>query len=117
MCASAAPIKVSAAPAVEPPAVIGWILAHLDRTTRAAEPKPELALHSACAPPRQSALLFGVEIDSCTRCGSKLKIIASIEEPLVIAKILSHLQRTAPDQYPAALPLGARAPPARSRLR
>ncbi len=28
---------------------------------------------------------------TCTRCGGQLKIIASIEEPQLIAKILSHL--------------------------
>jgi hypothetical protein len=33
------------------------------------------------------------------------------EEPEVIAKILAHLEKTAPDQYPPELPLGARAPP------
>jgi hypothetical protein len=38
-------------------------------------------------------------------------IIASIEEPGVIAKILAHLERTAPDQCQSELPLGARAPP------
>lgn len=60
--------------------------------------------------------VFGIEIDSCARCGGKLKIIASIEEPEVIAKILSHLQRTAPDQCQTELPLGARAPPGQSSL-
>jgi hypothetical protein len=39
--------------------------------------------------------VFGIEIEHCLRCGGKLKIIASIEDPAVIAKILSHLQRTA----------------------
>jgi hypothetical protein len=34
----------------------------------------------------------------------------------VIAKILSHLQRIAPERYSAELPLGARAPPGQSRL-
>ncbi len=28
--------------------------------------------------------VFGIEIDSCGRCGGKLKVIASIEEPEVI---------------------------------
>lgn len=41
--------------------------------------------------------VFGVEIDRCTRCGGRLAILASIEEPEVIAKILAHLQKTAPD--------------------
>ena len=35
----------------------------------------------------------------------------AIEEPQVIATILSHLQRTAPEQDQTALPLGARALP------
>ena len=48
--------------------------------------------------------------------GGKLKILTSIEEPQVIAKILWHLQRTAPEQYPSQLPLGARAPPVQASL-
>jgi PAS domain S-box-containing protein len=35
--------------------------------------------------------VFGVEIECCARCGGQLKIIASIEEPQLNAKILSHL--------------------------
>jgi hypothetical protein len=34
----------------------------------------------------------------------------------VIAKILAHLQHTAPEQYQAELPLGVRAPPQQSSL-
>jgi hypothetical protein len=49
-------------------------------------------------------------------CGGKLKIIASIEEPAVIAKILSHLEKTAPEHHQAELPLGARAPPGQVSL-
>jgi hypothetical protein len=53
---------------------------------------------------------------ACARCGGELKIIASIEEPQLIAKILSHLERAAPEQYQSELPLVARGPPAQSRL-
>jgi hypothetical protein len=60
--------------------------------------------------------VFGVEIQACARCGGKLKVIASIEEPAVIEKIVAHLERTAPDQCQSERPLGARAPPAQSRL-
>lgn len=35
---------------------------------------------------------------------------------LLIAKILSHLERTAPEQYQSELLLGARAPPVQSSL-
>ena len=51
--------------------------------------------------------VFGVEIGRCTRCSGKLK---------VIAKILAHLQKTAPNQHQPELPLGARAPPTQARL-
>jgi hypothetical protein len=60
--------------------------------------------------------VFGVEINTCARCGGKLEVIASIEEPGVIARILAHLQRTAPDSHQTELPLGARAPPQQARL-
>ena len=60
--------------------------------------------------------MFGIDIEACARCGGKLKVVASIEEPAVIGKILAHLERTAPDQQQAELPLGARAPPVQTRL-
>ena len=60
--------------------------------------------------------VFGVEINACVRCGGKLKVIASIEEPQVIARILAHIRKTASDQNQAEPPLGARAPPTQARL-
>jgi hypothetical protein len=41
---------------------------------------------------RRLKRVFGVQIESCARCGGELKIIASIEEPQLIAKILSRLK-------------------------
>ena len=38
------------------------------------------------------------------------------KKPAVIGEILAHLERTAPDQHQAELPLGARAPPVQTRL-
>jgi len=78
--------------------------------------KPAAPRHVALGWAQRLKRVFGVEIQSCARCGGKLKIIASIEEPAVIAKILAHLERSAPEQYQPELPLGARAPPAQSRL-
>ena len=73
------------------------------------------------SPPRRMHLtrfhgVFGIEIDHYARCGGKLKIIASIKDPQVIAKILSDLERTAAERHQPDLPLGARAPPVPSRL-
>ena len=61
-------------------------------------------------------LSYPLEIECCARCGGELKIIASIEEPQLIAKILSHLERAAPGQYQSELALGARGPPGQSSL-
>jgi hypothetical protein len=41
---------------------------------------------------RRLKRVFGIEIACCARCGGKLQVIASIEEPQVIAKILAHLE-------------------------
>ncbi|MBK6349320.1 MAG: hypothetical protein IPF50_05725 [Proteobacteria bacterium] len=73
--------------------------------------KPATPRHVAMNWAKRLKRVFGIDIEACARCGGKLRVIASIEEPEVIAKILAHLERTAPDQYPSELPLGARAPP------
>ena len=67
--------------------------------------------HVAMSWARRLKRVFGVEIEGCVRYGGQLKIIASIEEPQLIAKMLSHLGRAAPEQYQKELPLGARGPP------
>ncbi len=78
--------------------------------------KPPAPRHLAMSWARQLKRVFGIEIEDCARCGGKLKLIASIEEPEAIAKILAHLEKTAPDQFQPELPLGARAPPGQARL-
>jgi hypothetical protein len=79
-----------------------------------AEPPPPR--HVAMSWARRLKRVFGIEIDTCQRCGGNLRIIASIEQPEVIAKILAHLERVAPEPYSAEWPLGARAPPSQARL-
>src|SRR5262245_35516053 len=69
---------------------------------------------STCSAGRRR--LVGIEIDTCARCGGKLKVIASIEGPQVIATILAHLEKTSPDERQVELPLAARAPPTQARL-
>ncbi len=60
--------------------------------------------------------VFGIEVDRCGRCAGKLRIIASIEEPVVIARILAHLDKVAADQSPERVSEKARAPPTQVRL-
>ena len=78
--------------------------------------KPITPRHVAMTWAQRLKRVFGVEINTCARCGGKLKVIASIEEPQVIARILAHLEKTAADPHQAELPLGARAPPTQARL-
>jgi hypothetical protein len=54
--------------------------------------------------------VFGIEIETCEQCGGAVKVIASIEDPLVIQKILSHLN-TKNDEVVELLPPQSRAPP------
>ena len=35
--------------------------------------------------------VFGIDLEHCPQCGGELKIIAAIEEPAVIVRILTHL--------------------------
>lgn len=71
---------------------------------------PSTPRHVAMSWARRLKRVFGIEIDTCTRCGGALKIVASIEEPELIAKILAHLERRATEPQQIELPLGARAP-------
>jgi hypothetical protein len=47
--------------------------------------------------------VFDIDIEHCPNCGGALKIIAAIEDPAVIAKILTHLglPARAPPRSPA----------------
>jgi len=51
-----------------------------------------------------------IDIETCPDCGGKLRVIACIEDPLLIMKILGHVQRRE-----AAATTQARAPPAGSQ--
>lgn len=35
--------------------------------------------------------VFDIDIETCSQCGGKVKIIATIEDPAVVKKILNHL--------------------------
>ena len=50
------------------------------------------------------------ETEICEHCGGAVKVIASIEDPSVIKKILDHLARRAEATTPVFRPF-ARAPP------
>ena len=40
---------------------------------------------------RLLARVFGIDVETCSKCGGNMKIIAAIEDPKVIRKILEHM--------------------------
>ena len=57
--------------------------------------------------------VFEIDIETCQQCGGRLRVIASIEAPAVIERILEHLGRDAESVDPAH---PSRAPPKGDRL-
>ena len=55
--------------------------------------------------------VFNIDVETCSECGGDVRIIASIEDPAVIQKILAHLDDKATSEATALLP-DCRASPA-----
>jgi hypothetical protein len=60
--------------------------------------------------------VFAIDIETCRQCGGRLRVIASIEQPEVIERILDHLGHTAETVDPAHSSHPSRAPPQGDRL-
>ncbi len=58
--------------------------------------------------------VFGIQIESCARCGARLKRVASIEDPAVIARILARLDQVSDSPQDNPVLHAARAPPGQS---
>ena len=54
--------------------------------------------------------VFDIDIETCRECGGAVKVIACIENPVVIKKILTHLKEKVALQPTGLLP-AVRAPP------
>jgi len=74
----------------------------------AIEPAP--ARHASMTWAQRLKRVFKIEIETCEHCGGAVKVIASIEDPLVIERILEHLARGTEALMPIFKPF-ARAPP------
>jgi hypothetical protein len=55
--------------------------------------------------------VFKLDLESCEGCGGQVRVIACIEDPGVIAKILSHLGQQQRPSVTTVPPLPARGPP------
>lgn len=49
--------------------------------------------HRAMTWAKRLKRVFRIDIEKCERCGGKVKIIASIDDPQVIGEILAHLEK------------------------
>jgi hypothetical protein len=54
--------------------------------------------------------VFNIDIETCSECDDAVKVISFIEDPVVIEKILTHLDETARATETIRLP-ESRAPP------
>ena len=72
--------------------------------------EPEPAHHVSMTWAQRLKRVFKIDILTCEHCGGAVKVIASIEDPAVIKKILDHLARRAEAATPVFRPF-ARAPP------
>jgi Putative transposase len=59
----------------------------------AASGQTEAQRHRAMTWAQRLKRVFAIDIERCRRCGGMLGVIASIEEPEVIIRILAHLDR------------------------
>ena len=83
----------------------GWARAH----ERAQSEQTAVAKHVALTWMQRLKRVFTIDIETCAGCGGRLKVIASIEDPVVIGRILEHLE----GGEPAPSPFAPRAPPQR----
>jgi hypothetical protein len=82
------------------------------RHAAAEQPMPK---HASMTWAQRLKRVFAIEIETCRRCGGKLTVIASIEDPALIERILAHLAQRR-EREPPYLPFASRAPPPQSPL-
>ena len=66
--------------------------------------------HAAMTGMQRLKRVFNIDIETCERCAGQVKIVACIEDPGVIERVLGHLKNKAPFTETAVLPKD-RAPP------
>ena len=49
--------------------------------------------------------VFNIDTEVCEHCGGQVKVVASIEDPAVIAHILKHLKHKTASASPTNLPM------------
>jgi hypothetical protein len=60
---------------------------------------------------RRLKRVFNIDIETCSVCGGAVRVIACIEDPVVIKQILDHLEQKAETSESRALPESQAPPP------
>jgi len=66
--------------------------------------------HAAMTWAQRLKRVFNIDVETCRVCGGTARVIACIEDPLIIKKILMHLEEKAPTRAALLLP-DSHAPP------
>jgi hypothetical protein len=66
--------------------------------------------HAAMTWAQRLKRVFNIDVEKCRICGGTVKVIACIEDPVVIKKILTYLEEKSPARAALLLP-DSRAPP------
>ena len=45
--------------------------------------------------------VFAIDVETCSQCGGRVKIISTIKDPIVIKKILDHIEKAKESIAPA----------------
>ena len=74
------------------------------------DPQTPAEQHASMTWAQRLKRVFKIDIETCAECGGAVKVIACIEDPVVIKKILDHLKQKPETGESRALPK-SRAPP------
>jgi hypothetical protein len=66
--------------------------------------------HAAMTWAQRLKRVFSIDVETCRVCGGAVRVIACIEDPVVIKKILTHLEEKSPARSALLFP-DSRAPP------
>jgi len=80
------------------------------RTTQGKQDQTPAERRAAMTWAQRLKRVFGIDIEICSECGGYVKVIASIEDPMVIRKILTHLDEKVASVATCLIPQ-PRAPP------
>jgi hypothetical protein len=78
-----------------------------------AEPSTPFERRAAMSWAQRLKRVFNIDIEVCRQCGGPVKVLASIEDPQVIKKILEHLKQKGEIQEAVRLPESRGPPPGR----